>query len=102
MCQGPNRSAGKSRHNTPHWARQSKASVNKRVSCATCSDLARSQWAVQVLTATGLGNWEPTHDTKRWQQSHVLDLLIQHTGQGDGKTLEALPLQPASVLELTP
>ena len=89
---GPKPLAGKSRHNTPHRARQSTASVNKRVSRATCPDLARSQWAVQVLTATGLGNWKPTHDTKRWQQSHVLDLLIQRTGQGDGKPLEALPL----------
>ena len=34
VCQGPNRSAGKSRHETPHRARQSTASTNWRVSRA--------------------------------------------------------------------
>ena len=34
VCQGPNRSAGKSRHDTPQRARQSTASTNKRVSLA--------------------------------------------------------------------
>jgi hypothetical protein len=34
VCQGPNRSDGKSRHDTPHRARQSTASTNKRVSLA--------------------------------------------------------------------
>ena len=34
VCQGPNRSAGKSRHDTPHRARQSTPSTNKRVSLA--------------------------------------------------------------------
>ena len=94
MCRvpGPKPLAGKLRHNTPQLARQSTASANKRVLWTTCPNLARSQWAVQVLTAIGLGNWEPTHDTKCWQQSHVLDLFIQRTGQGDGKTLEALLL----------
>lgn len=73
-----------------------------KASRATCPDLARPQWAVQVLTAIGLGNWEPTYDTERWQQSHVLNLLIQRTGQDDGKTLEALPPQTVSVRERTP
>ncbi|WP_083325822.1 BNR repeat-containing protein [Hymenobacter coccineus] len=73
-----------------------------KASLATCPDLARPQWAVQDLTTTGLGNWEPTYDTERWQQSQVLSLFIQRTGQGDGETLEALPAQPVSVLEWTP
>ena len=34
VCQGPNRSAGKSRHDTPQRARQSTASTNRRVSRA--------------------------------------------------------------------
>ena len=34
VCQGPNRSTGKSRHDTPQRARQSTASTNKRVSLA--------------------------------------------------------------------
>jgi len=34
VCQGPNRSTGKSRHDTPQRARQSTASTNRRVSLA--------------------------------------------------------------------
>ena len=34
VCQGPNRAAGKSPHDTPHRARQRTASTNKRVSLA--------------------------------------------------------------------
>ena len=73
-----------------------------RASVLQCPDLARNQWTAADLTATTVGNWEPSYDTERWKNEGVLSLFVQRTGQGDGENLESLPPQPVYVLEWKP
>ena len=73
-----------------------------RASVLQCPDLARSQWTAADLTASSVGNWEPSYDTERWKTDGILGLFVQRTGQGDGETLENLPAQPVFILEWKP
>jgi beta-glucanase (GH16 family) len=73
-----------------------------RASVLQCSDLGKGSWTAADLTATTVGNWEPSYDTERWKREGVLSLFVQRTGQGDGETLENLPAQPVYVLEWQP
>jgi beta-glucanase (GH16 family) len=73
-----------------------------RASVLQCADLGQGAWAAADLTATSVGNWEPSYDTERWKKEQVLSLFVQRTGQGDGETLENLPAQPVYVLEWRP
>jgi beta-glucanase (GH16 family) len=73
-----------------------------RASVLQCPDLGKDAWTAADLTATTVGNWEPSYDTERWKRDGVLSLFVQRTGQGDGETLENLPAQPVYVLEWQP
>jgi beta-glucanase (GH16 family) len=73
-----------------------------RASVLHCADLGQGTWTAADLTATSVGNWEPSYDTERWKKDGVLSLFVQRTGQGDGETLENLPAQPVYVLEWQP
>ena len=73
-----------------------------RASVLQCPDLSRNQWTAADLTASSVGNWEPSYDTERWKNEGVLNLFVQRTGQGDGETLENLPAQPVFILEWKP
>jgi beta-glucanase (GH16 family) len=73
-----------------------------RASVLQCADLGQGTWTAADLTATTVGNWEPSYDTERWKKEQVLSLFVQRTGQGDGETLENLPAQPVYVLEWQP
>ncbi|GAB3638365.1 BNR repeat-containing protein [Hymenobacter arcticus] len=78
------------------------AERHDRASVLQCPDLRQNQWTPADLTATTVGNWEPSYDTERWQRAGVLNLFVQRTGQGDGETLENLPAQPVFILEWQP
>lgn len=69
------------------------------VSVTASSAAAGSDWRVAELYRPALGLWEPVHDPVAWRATGTLRLLIQHVGQGQGETLEALPPQPVKVLE---
>ena len=73
-----------------------------RASVLHCADLGPGAWAAADLTASTVGNWEPSYDTERWKKEQVLSLFVQRTGQGDGETLENLPAQPVYVLDWQP
>ncbi len=73
-----------------------------RASVLQCPDLAKNQWTPADLTASSVGNWEPSYDTERWKAEGILSLFVQRTGQGDGETLENLPAQPVYILEWKP
>jgi beta-glucanase (GH16 family) len=73
-----------------------------RASVLRCADLGQGTWAAADLTASTVGNWEPSYDTERWKKDGVLSLFVQRTGQGDGETLENLPAQLVYVLEWQP
>lgn len=73
-----------------------------RASVLHTADITQSQWTAADLTASTVGNWEPSYDTERWKKERVLSLFVQRTGQGDGETLENLPAQPVYVLDWTP
>jgi beta-glucanase (GH16 family) len=73
-----------------------------RASVLQCADLGKATWTAADLTATTVGNWEPSYDTERWKREGVLSLFVQRTGQGDGETLENLPAQPVYVLDWQP
>ena len=72
------------------------------ISVATAEDAAHAVWRVSSLSATPVGQWEPTHDPVAWQRSGRLFLFVQRVGQGDGESLETLPSQPVSILEWKP
>jgi BNR repeat-containing family member len=72
------------------------------ISVATTKDAAHAVWRVSSLSATPVGQWEPTYDPVAWQRSGRLFLFVQRVGQGDGESLEALPSQPVSILEWKP
>ena len=44
--------------------------------------------------------WEPTYDTELWKTAGKLNLFVQNVGQGDSETLENVPPQVVSILEL--
>nr|WP_317196599.1 BNR-4 repeat-containing protein [Hymenobacter negativus] len=73
-----------------------------RASVLQCPDLSKNQWTPADLTASTVGNWEPSYDTERWKNDGILSLFVQRTGQGDGETLENLAPQPVYVVEWKP
>jgi beta-glucanase (GH16 family) len=73
-----------------------------RASVLQCPDLRQNQWTAADLTASTVGNWEPSYDTERWKTDGILSLFVQRTGQGDGETLENLAPQPVYVVEWKP
>jgi len=72
------------------------------VTLATCTGFPAGQWALTDLTDTSVGGWEPSYDTERWRTSGVLNLFLQHVGQGDGEGTEDIKPQMVSVLEWDP
>jgi hypothetical protein len=72
------------------------------ISVATATDSAHAVWQVRTLSATPVGQWEPTHDPVAWQRDRRLYLFVQRVGQGDGESLENVPPQPVSILEWVP
>jgi hypothetical protein len=44
--------------------------------------------------------WEPTYDTELWKTAGKLNLFIQNIGQGESETLENIPAQVVSILEI--
>lgn len=42
----------------------------------------KQNWNLVDLTATGLGDWEPTYDAELWQRENKLHLLYQPVGLG--------------------
>lgn len=73
-----------------------------RVSVAICDDLCHGVWRFVDLTCGTVGMWEPSYDTLLWQRDEVLHIFVQRVGQGDGEKLEAIPPQPAAILEWEP
>ena len=71
-----------------------------KVSLATSKDLSTKQWSHTDITDFSVESWEPTFDTTLWNESRVLNIFVQNTGQGDGEELEAIPAQMIYVLEL--
>lgn len=72
------------------------------ISVATSTDSARADWRVSTLSATFVGQWEPTHDPVAWRDHRRLFLFVQRVGQGDGETLENVLPQAVSILEWRP
>ncbi len=71
-----------------------------RVSLAECDNLAAGEWRVRDLTDFSVESWEPSYDTKLWAERGMLHIFVQHTGQGDGESLEEVEPQPVYVMEV--
>jgi len=46
----------------------------------------RQNWNLVDLTATGLGDWEPTYDAELWKRENKLHLLYQPVGLGSASS----------------
>jgi BNR repeat-containing family member len=64
-----------------------------------CPDIASPVWMTEPLTDFGVGYWEPSLDRVRWARDGVLSLYVQHVGQGDGETLQAVAPTRVFVLD---
>jgi hypothetical protein len=74
--------------------------TGNKVSMSVCENIKNNLWFTTNLTDYSVGMWEPTYDTELWKTSGKLNLFIQNVGQGDSETLEYIPPQIVSILEL--
>ncbi len=74
--------------------RKSKVSVNKSIN----GDL--KQWEIYDITISSVNSWEPSYDTELWKDSLILNIFTQKAGQGEGETLEELPVQPVYIMDI--
>lgn len=74
--------------------------TGNKVSMSVCNDIEKNFWQTKTLTNFPVGMWEPTYDTGLWKTTGKLNLFIQNVGQGDSETLENLPPQIVSILEV--
>ncbi|MBI5283415.1 MAG: BNR-4 repeat-containing protein [Candidatus Solibacter usitatus] len=58
------------------------------------------RWTIRDLTTETVGQWEPTGDAALWAAENRLHLFHQRVGQGNAETLEDIPPQTVSVLEV--
>lgn len=77
------------------------AGRGNKVSLSYNYDITRgTKWTTTDLTATPVGQWEPSCDTELWLRKHILHLFVQYAGQGDGEGVEAVPAQDVYILEM--
>ena len=74
--------------------------TGNKVSMSICNNIKNNSWQTKTLTNSPVGMWEPTYDTELWRTSGKLNLFIQNVGQGDSETLESIPPQVVSILEM--
>lgn len=74
--------------------------TGNRITLSVCKDGERSEWESIDITDFSVGMWEPTYDTEQWRNSGILNLFVQKVGQGDAETIEKIPPQTVSVLEV--
>ena len=74
--------------------------AGNKVSMSVCNNIERNDWQTVNLTDFTVGMWEPTYDTELWKTTGKLNLFIQNVAQGDAETLENIPPQVISILEL--
>jgi hypothetical protein len=71
-----------------------------KITLAANNNFPTGPWTIENLGDNNYYNWEPTYDQQHWITRRQLNIFIQRVGQGDGETLEDLPPQPISVLEI--
>jgi hypothetical protein len=71
-----------------------------KITLAANNNFPTGPWTIENLGDNNYSNWEPTYDQQHWITRRQLNIFIQRVGQGDGETLEDLPPQPISVLEI--
>lgn len=74
--------------------------TGNKVSISVCNDIGNNDWQTKNLTDFSVGMWEPTYDTELWEDTGKLNLFVQNVGQGDSETLENIPPQVVSILEV--
>ena len=67
---------------------------------AVCNNIENNSWQTKNLTNFSVGMWEPTYDTELWKTAGKLNLFIQNVGQGESETLENIPPQIVSILDI--
>lgn len=73
-----------------------------RATLATCDDVTKGKWVLRDLTASSLGQWEPTYDPVVWQRDGALHLFVQRAEQVDAEGVGSLPPQTVYVGEVKP
>jgi hypothetical protein len=74
------------------------AERGRKVSVATCTDLAANRWEIADLTASTVGDWEPTYDTELWKDQQILQLYVQYVDQIDGEGISDTSSKPIRVI----
>ncbi len=72
---------------------------DSRVSIAYRSDTS-SPWEIHDVTPFSVGAWEPSLDTRLWNDRGILHIYVQESGQGDGEKVSSLPPRPVYILEV--
>ena len=78
------------------------AERNSKVSIAISKQLVKNEWKVIDLSATSVGEWEPTYDTELWKDKKILDLFVQKVVQVDGEGRAHNAPEPVQVFEWKP
>ena len=73
-----------------------------RVSVAICDDLRTGRWRVEDLTASEVGQWEPTYDAALWPKQRRVHVFVQRAEQRDGEGVAAVPPERVYILEWAP
>jgi hypothetical protein len=73
-----------------------------KVSIAVNTDLQNANWQISDLTATAVGDWEPTYDTELWKDQKILNLFVQQVTQVDGEGKASIAPTKVQVLEWKP
>jgi hypothetical protein len=78
------------------------AERGSKVSVAVNDDVGANNWKISDLTASSVGDWEPSYDTELWKDKKVLDLFVQKVTQEDGEGRANVAPQPVFILEWLP
>lgn len=68
--------------------------------CISSAETGSMEWSMKVLSQESLGRWEPSIDSRLWEEAQQLHLYHQNVGQGQGETAVQLPPQTVAVLEV--
>lgn len=61
---------------------------------------AEGKWQISDLSDFPVDAWEPSFDTKLWNEEGRLHIFVQRAGQGDGEKVTSMPPQPIYIFEI--
>ncbi len=75
---------------------------SSKVSLAVNKDLKKDTWKIEDLGNRSVGAWEPTYDTRLWDNDRILNLFVQKVTQIDGEGVANSTTEPVQVWQWMP